>query len=80
MRLEILKSGHRPIQKIFLRIIGQIMGHVPGPIAVMSYRKEIFGKGLALCFEEAMHGATEWTAGETEIFAAFVSRVNRCAY
>jgi len=80
MRLEILKSGHRPVQKVFLRIIEQIMGHVPGPISVMSYRKEIFGATLSACFEEAMRGGTEWTDGETEIFAAFVSRVNSCAY
>jgi hypothetical protein len=80
MRLEILKSGHRPIQKIFLRIIRLAAGQVPGPVAVMSYRKEFFGKGLSLCFQEAMRRATEWTAGETEIFAAFVSKQNSCAY
>lgn len=80
MRLEILKSGHRPIQKIFLRIIQLAAGQVPGPVAVMSYRKELFGKGLSQCFEEAMHRATEWTAAETELFAAFVSKQNSCAY
>ena len=80
MRLEILKSGHRPLQKVLLGVMKRVLGKVPGPIAVMSYRREIFGKGLSGCFEEAMHRATEWTAGETEVFAAFVSSLNKCAY
>jgi hypothetical protein len=80
MRLEILKSGHRPLQKLFLRLIARIVGQVPGPIALMSYRKEIFGKGLSGCLEQAMREATRWTQGETELFAAFVSSLNECAY
>jgi len=80
MRLEILKSGHRPVQKLFLRFIATLIGQVPGPIAVMSYRPEIFGKGLSACFQEAMRRQKEWSDGETEVFAAFVSRLNACAY
>ncbi len=80
MRLEILKHGHRPTQKIFLRVLTWLLGQVPGPIAVMSYRNEMFGKGFSQCFQEAMRRQQEWTDGETELFAAFVSSVNRCAY
>ena len=80
MRLQILKSGHRPVQKLILRVIARIIGQVPGPIAVMSYRREMFGKGLSACFQESMHRATAWTHGETELFSAFVSKLNSCAY
>lgn len=81
MRLQILENGHRPIQKIILGLIRATSeGHAPGPILVMSYRRELFGKYLAPCFQEAMRGAKEWSLGEVELFAAFVSRLNECKY
>jgi hypothetical protein len=80
MRLQILHNGHRPLQKLLLRVVARVVGQVPGPIAVMSYRREIFGKGLSACFQEAMRKQTEWSDGETEVFAAFVSKLNSCAY
>ena len=81
MRLQILENGHRPFQKIILSVIRATSeGHVAGPILVMSYRRELFGKYLAACFQEAMRGATEWTVGEVELFAAFVSKLNECKY
>jgi hypothetical protein len=80
MRLEILDNGHRPIQKLLLRVAKLAFGEVPGPIAVMSYRSEMFGKGLSKCFQQAMREQTQWSDGETELFAAFVSKQNSCAY
>ena len=80
MRLDVLEHGHRPVQKVFLRIIQLIAGRRPGPILVFSYRSELFGKAFAACLEEAMRGSRAWSVGEVELFAAFVSRLNRCAY
>lgn len=81
MRLDILQNGHRPLQKAVLSLIrAGSSGHVPGPILVMSYRRNLFGKHLADCFQEAMRGASEWSVGELEIFAAFVSKLNKCEY
>jgi hypothetical protein len=81
MRLKILEKGHRPVQKLFLALIRILSGgSVPGPILVLSYRKELFGKQIAPCFQEGMREATEWSLGETELFAAFVSKLNECRY
>jgi hypothetical protein len=80
MRLAILDHGHRPVQKLFLRVIRLIAGRMPGPILVMSYRSELFGKAFSACLQEAMRRCTAWSVGEVEVFAAFVSRLNRCAY
>ena len=44
MRLEVIKSGHNFLQKIQLKIIKIMMGQVPGPVAVLSYRRDFFGK------------------------------------
>ncbi|MGH7490993.1 MAG: hypothetical protein ACREOO_01225 [bacterium] len=46
----------------------------------MSYRRELFGQHLATCFREGMRQAREWSVGEVELFAAFVSRLNECEY
>lgn len=80
MRLQILHEGHRPIQKVFLRVIELVAGQIPGPISVMSYRKELFGKTMAQCFQEAMRESKHWSVAEVELFSAYVSKVNRCAY
>jgi hypothetical protein len=80
MRLSILDNGRRPVQKIFLRIVRLVSGRVVGPVLVMSYRKELFGKYLAACIQEAMRGGKAWSVGEVELFAAFVSKLNQCSY
>ncbi len=80
MRLEKLKTGHRPLQKLQFVIMKAIVGQVPGPIAVMSYRRRIFGKFFAQCLAHGMKKATEWTQGDTELFAALISDRNQCRY
>jgi hypothetical protein len=80
MRLEKLRTGHRPLQKLQLAIIKTIAGQVPGPIAVMSYRRRIFGKWFSQCLARGMKQATEWTQGDTELFASLISDRNRCRY
>ena len=80
MRLDLLHHGHRPLQKAQLWIIEKLVGRVPGPIALFSYRRHFFGKAITDCFTEALRGPSVWTVGEREIFAAFVSKLNQCPF
>jgi hypothetical protein len=80
MRLRILETGHRPLQKVFLVLIKRYIGAVPGPVLTLSYRREVFGRFFAACLHEGMRRATEWRLGEVELFAAFVSKLNACQY
>ncbi len=81
MRLRILENGFRPLQKVILSVIRVISGgKVPGPMMVLSYRRELCGKYLAACYQEGMRKAIEWSLGEVELFAAFVSKLNQCRY
>ena len=80
MRLEILDSGHRPLQKLQLALMRVATGSVPGPIAVMSYRREWMGKRYAALTQRVMRAAREWTIAEVELFAAFVSKQNQCSF
>lgn len=82
MRLQILENGHRFFQKLILSLIkfSSEGKKVPGPILVMSYRRELFGKHVAPCFQEAMREGKEWSIGEVELFAAYVSSLNQCVF
>jgi len=80
MRLRILETGHRPLQKVLLALIKRYIGAVPGPVLTLSYRRRLFGRCFAACLHEGMRGATEWRLGEVELFAAFVSKLNACQY
>jgi len=81
MRLTILEKGLRPVQKLVLTIFKTLTGGlVPGPLLVLSYRRELCGKYLTVCFQEGMRKATEWSVQEVELFAAFVSKLNSCHY
>ena len=81
MRPPILETGYRPGQKAILNLIKLMTGGmVPGPMLALSYRRELCGQYLAPCYQEGMRQAAEWSAAETEIFAAFVSRLNACRY
>lgn len=80
MRVEVLKRGHSRLQKIQLWILGAIAGRSLEPVLMMSYRRNFFGKYWARCLQEGLRHARGWSVGEVEIFAAFVSSLNRCRY
>lgn len=52
----------------------------PDVVRVLSYRPEIFGTPFSICLEDVMRGPSEWSVGERELFAAFVSRKNQCPF
>lgn len=81
MRPKILERGHRPLQRGILGVIRAVTGGmVPGPMLVLSYRRELCGQYLAACYQEGMRRAKEWSASQVEIFAAFISSLNACRY
>ena len=80
MRLDVLKHGHSRLQKMQLAILRWITGRSLEPVLMMSYRRNFFGKYWARCLQEGLRNAREWSVGELETFAAFVSSLNRCQY
>jgi hypothetical protein len=79
MRLEVLHNGFRPIQRLFLKPM-RYNGSVPGPVAVLTYRRALHGKYFAKAFQESMRKQRHWTIGDVELFASFVSKQNECVY
>ena len=49
-------------------------------VKTLHYRPELFGRPFSAAVDEAMRGVSDWTAGERELFAAFVSSRNQCVF
>jgi hypothetical protein len=55
----------------------------PRPLGVLKtlhYRPELYGRSYSAALDLAMRGPSEWSEGERELFAAFVSSLNQCPF
>jgi hypothetical protein len=80
MRLHRVHRGHRLRDKAMLGVMRVMMGHAPGVVRTLLYRKEFFGRPFSQLTQQVMRGPSAWTVGERETFAAFVSRLNQCVF
>ena len=80
MRLKKVHSGHRVPERAMLGVIRIVMGHAPGVVRTLMYRKSFFGRPFSELTQQVMRGDSPWTVGERETFAAFVSRLNQCVF
>lgn len=81
MRLQVVGRGHRWRERLILRLLG-LMSRDPVSdiLRALYYRPEFFGRAFAKCVHVAMRGPSEWSVGERELMAAFVSAQNRCPF
>ena len=49
-------------------------------VNVLAHTPELFGGPFSAALEEVMRGPSDWSAGERELFAAFVSAVSQCPF
>jgi hypothetical protein len=78
MRLEL---RHGPAEQAKLDAIRAERGMEPvDVIKALLYRPEFFGAQMSRAFQEVMRGQSEWSDGERELFAAFVSAQNQCPF
>ena len=81
MRLEKVHHGHRLREKLLLGLMRLMMRASPvGVIRTLLYRREFFGDRISRLTQQVMRGPSDWSAGERELFAAFVSRLNQCPF
>lgn len=81
MRLDILDGGHTVGKKLLFAMIRVMSRHaVPDVVKTLTYRGEFFGTPMNALFQEVMRGPSEWTIGERELMAAYVSKTNECEF
>jgi len=81
VRLRILEDGHGPQEAVVLDAIGTQRGaEPPDVLKTLHYRPELFGRPFSDTLDLAMNGPSDWSAGERELFAAFVSSVSQCPF
>ncbi len=81
MRLDVLDSGHTLGKKALFLMI-RVMSRYPAPdvIKTLTYRPEFFGGAMNEVFQEVMRGPSEWSIGDRELMAAYVSKTNECEF
>lgn len=81
MRLAKLDRGHRLPQKVQLAMMRLVMrGDAPDVLKTLLYRPEHAGKRFNALTHAVMRGPSDWTVGERELMAAFVSKQNQCVF
>ena len=81
MRLKIVERGQHMRDRLLYTVIRVMSGYrAPDVVRTLRYRRPFFGGSHAAHTQAVMRGPSAWTVGERELFAAFVSRLNRCAF
>jgi hypothetical protein len=81
MRLGNVTRGDRLSSRLLYAIIRAVSGfRAPDVVRTLRYRPHFFGRPHSAHSHAVMRGPSEWTVGERELFAAFVSRLNECRF
>lgn len=81
MRLDILNRGYGPGTKLLFALIRLFSGHpVPDAAKLVFYRPDFYGARSKEFTHEAMRGPSDWSVGDRELMAAYVSQVNESAF
>ena len=77
MRLQL---HHAPEMQEQIDVLRERDGYVSDISLAVRYRTELFGQPFGELLQDVMKGPSDWTEGERELFAAFVSAQNQCPF
>ncbi|MES9536729.1 MULTISPECIES: carboxymuconolactone decarboxylase family protein [unclassified Actinomadura] len=81
MRLDILDHGYDRRTKLLFALIRLLSRHpVPDAAKLVFYRPDFYGTRAKEFTHEAMRGPSDWSVGDRELMAAYVSKVNESAF
>jgi hypothetical protein len=79
MRLPAVTRGEKLAHRVaFLEMRVRERRRAPDIVRTLMFRGEFFGSKMM--FQEVLRGPSQWTIGERELFAAYVSKLNACEY
>jgi uncharacterized peroxidase-related enzyme len=80
-RLPSLGHAWRMSDRMKLRVIRLASGREPSDILkLLFYRRDFFGDPFTTWVEAVLRGPSDWTVGEREMIAAFISNLNQCRF
>jgi len=81
MRLRILDDGHdeTATKRVERWQVSRGM-RAPDTVRLLSYRPEFLGRAFDEVVREVFSDRGDWTEGELQLFATFVSRRNQCPF
>jgi hypothetical protein len=81
VRLTCVEAGHAAAERAVLDEIEATSGRPPSDVLkTLYYRPDVFGRPFSDLLDVAMRGDSDWSHGERELFAAFVSSLNQCPF
>lgn len=81
MRLPNVERGDRVSTRLFYAVVRLLSGfRAPDVVRTLRYHAHLFGAPHSTHTQAVMRGPSEWSVGDRELFAAFVSRLNRCHF
>jgi AhpD family alkylhydroperoxidase len=81
VRLRVLDSGYGAGTRALFRLIRLFSGHpVPDAAKITFYRPDFYGAHMKELTHEAMRGRSDWSVGDRELMAAYVSEVNESPF
>ena len=81
MRLRNVERGDSLKFRLFYAMMRLMSGfRAPDVVRTLRYRRHMFGLPHTDHTQAVMRGPSEWSVGERELFAAFVSRLNQCHF
>jgi len=81
MRLSNVERGDGLGARLLFGVIRLVSGfRAPDVVRTLKYHPAVFGDPHGRHTQAVMRGPSDWTVGERELFAAFVSRLNQCVF
>jgi hypothetical protein len=81
VRLANVERGDGLKPRLIYAVIRATSGfRAPDVVRTLWYRRAFFGDHHTAHTQAAMRGPSAWSAGERELFAAYVSHLNQCRF
>jgi hypothetical protein len=81
MRLGNVERGDGLSARLLYGVVRAVSGfRAPDVVRTLRYRSHLFGRPHSTHTHAVMRGPSEWSIGERELFAAFVSHMNQCHF